>query len=39
MEQSIQGILFKDVISVLARYDVDYAEDLMMRLVRNWRPQ
>ena len=24
MEQSIQDILFKDVVSVLAKYDVDY---------------
>jgi hypothetical protein len=35
MEQSIQDILFKDV-SVLAKYDVDYTEDSVMRLVRDW---
>ena len=26
MEQSIQDILFKDVVSVLAKYDVDYTD-------------
>ena len=36
MEQSIQDILFKDVVSVLAKYDVDYTEDSVMRLVRDW---
>ena len=36
MEQSIQDILFKDVVSVLGKYDVDYTEDSVMRLVRDW---
>lgn len=36
MEQSIQDILFKDVVSVLAKYAVDYTEDSVMRLVRDW---
>ena len=36
MEQSIQDILFKDVVSVLAKYDVDYTEHSVMRLVRDW---
>lgn len=36
MEQSIQDILFKDVVSVLVKYDVNYTEDSVMRLVRDW---
>ena len=36
MEQSIQDILFKDVVSVLAKYDVDYTEDSVKRLVRDF---
>lgn len=36
MEQSIQDILFKDVVSVLVKYNVNYTEDSVMRLVRDW---
>ncbi len=36
MEQSIQDILFKDVVSVLAKYDVDYTEESVMRLLCDW---
>lgn len=36
MEQSIQNTLFKDVVSVLDKYSVDFTEDSVMRIVRDW---
>ena len=36
MEQSIQNILFKDVVSVLDKYNVDFTKDSVMHIVRAW---